>query len=253
MSDITDNLPVSTSVFVVFAIRQRTIHVVSRDVNSIYGYVKNQLDDWSMDDIVSDQDKSHFISLLESWTWETGDDQAGFFDGVPAGDTLLSLMSSGGNTCRLLDYENMSSDINTIIVPYSRLQVSNQKLEDIFGQGSVPTFNRGQYFGELETGEHSEGIGVSVPQYISEFIFAKIDIVADILEHENSRGTVFSEYSMSAPMNERDRVLVCNRGIELVRTSVRENITDVDQDLAMMVLVHSRNWNVMTHNHIIVE
>jgi hypothetical protein len=86
-----DNLPIMSSVYVVYAVRQQRIHIVSRNVNSLYCAVKSQLE--NKDELMA-EDAANLNQLFDSWTWQQGDDQSGFFDSVPE-DTLLNKVTLG--------------------------------------------------------------------------------------------------------------------------------------------------------------
>jgi hypothetical protein len=71
-----ENLPFSSSVFVVYAVSQQRIHIVSRNVNSLYCVVKSQLEN---EDELMAENAAHLNKLFDSWTWQQGDDQSVFF------------------------------------------------------------------------------------------------------------------------------------------------------------------------------
>jgi len=48
-------------------------------------------------------DSAHLNQLFNSWTWQQGDDQSGFFYGVPAG-SLLHQVTAGNSAPIILDF-----------------------------------------------------------------------------------------------------------------------------------------------------
>ncbi len=62
--------------YVVYAVRQQRIHVVSRNVYSLYCVVKSQLE--NKDELMA-EDAAHLNQLFDSWTLQQGDHQSGFF------------------------------------------------------------------------------------------------------------------------------------------------------------------------------
>jgi hypothetical protein len=75
LTQALEHLPISSSVYVVYATRQQRIHIVSRSVNSLYCVVKSQLEIES--ELMAD-DSAHLNQLFNSWTWQQGDDQSGY-------------------------------------------------------------------------------------------------------------------------------------------------------------------------------
>ena len=61
--------------YVVYAVRQQMIHIVSRNVNSLYCVVKSQCE--NEDELIA-EDAAHLNELFVSWTWQQGDDQSVF-------------------------------------------------------------------------------------------------------------------------------------------------------------------------------
>ncbi len=75
-------------------------------------------------------------SSYNSWTWQKGDNQEGFFDGVPA-DVLLNQINHGNSLLILLDYRSPSTEANSIIIPYERIDIDDDSLQLLF-DGNVP-------------------------------------------------------------------------------------------------------------------
>jgi hypothetical protein len=130
-----DNIPILLSVYVVYAVRQQRIHIVSRNVNSLYCVVKSQLG--NKDELMA-EDVAHLNQLIDSWTWQQGDDQSGFFDGVPA-DTLLNKVTLGDSRPLIFDFVHPYTGANTVIVPYKHLQLNDMPVPALFGSHPVPT------------------------------------------------------------------------------------------------------------------
>ena len=75
LGEALDNIPILISVYVVYAVRQQRIHVVSRNVYSLYCVVKSQLE--NKDELMA-EDAAHLNQLFDSWTWQQGDHQSVF-------------------------------------------------------------------------------------------------------------------------------------------------------------------------------
>jgi hypothetical protein len=100
LTQALQHLLLSSSVYVVYATRQQRIHIVSRRVNSLYCVVKLQLE---IECELMAVDSAHLNQLFNSWTWQQGDDQSGFFYGVPAG-SLLHQVTAGNSAPIILDF-----------------------------------------------------------------------------------------------------------------------------------------------------
>ena len=144
------------------------------------------------------EDAAHLNQLFDSWTWQQGDDQSGFFDGVPA-DTLLNKVTLGDFRPLIFDFVHPNTGANTVIVPCEHLQLINMTVLALFGSQPVPTLTETN-FGDLSlTMQHP--LGVSIPIHPSKFIFVKIDTLASIDEHIFSDCTVFYETMLTGPLN----------------------------------------------------
>jgi len=113
LTQALQHLPLSSSVYVVYATRQQRIHIVSSSVNSLYCVVKSQLE---FESELMAVDSAHLNQLFNSRTWLQGYDQDGFFDGVPAG-SLLHQVTAGYLAPIILDFSKPTAGANTLIVP----------------------------------------------------------------------------------------------------------------------------------------
>jgi hypothetical protein len=137
----------------------------------LYCVVKSQLEN---EDELMAKDAAHLNKLFDSWTWQQGDDQSGFFDGVSA-DTLLNTVMLGSSRPVIFDLLHPNTGANTLIVPYEHLQLNDRTMPKLFGSHPVPTVNKTNFGDLLLTMQHP--LGVSIPIHRSEFIFVKIDIL----------------------------------------------------------------------------
>ncbi len=147
----------SSSVYVVYAIRQQRIHLVSRNVNSHYCVVKSQRE--ILHDLMA-EDAALFNQLFNSWTWQQGDDQSGFFDGVPA-ESILSKVTSGNIRPVIFDFLHPNAGANAAIVPYEHLDLKDTTLETLFRSHPVPTLHDTNFGDLLLTMQHP--LVVSIP------------------------------------------------------------------------------------------
>ena len=133
--------------------------------------MKSQLEN---EDELMSKDAAHLNKLFDSWTWQQGDDQSGFFDGVPA-DTLLNTVMLGSSRPVIFDLLHPNTGANAIIVPYECLQLNDSTIQSLFGSHPVPTLKETNFGDLLLDMQHP--LGVSIPIYPSEFIFVKIGML----------------------------------------------------------------------------
>ena len=236
--------PMSTSVYVVYAIDQRKIYVISRSVNMIYHVLKSQLEDGNVTSLL--------YSSYNSWTWQKGDDHGGFFDGVPA-DVLLNQISHGNSLPILLDCNAPSTEANSIINPYDRIDIDNDYLQSLFN-GNVPSLEDIQV--EYTNMTKCSTIGVSIPMHQSMFVFVKIDQLVFFREYERKHGKLFVETMLSGPMKQDDLDLVRSIAVRIVNAAVVGAVidgVDITQEVHDIIITRSVNWPTIMQKHVIVE
>jgi hypothetical protein len=250
LTQALEHLPISSSVYVVYATRQQRIHIVSRSVNSLYCVVKSQLEIES--ELMAD-DSAHLNQLFNSWTWQQGDDQSGFFDGVPAG-SLLHQVRAGNSAPIIFDFSQPTAGgANTLIVPYERLEFNHSTLQTMFDNHRVPTLVDTNFGDLLLTGVDT--LGVSIPTNPSEYIFVKIDQLASIQEHEFTNGSLFIETDLTGPLNQIELDAVRSIAVDIVRAAAasENHGAPLTQRMMDIIVSHSLSWPVVIHEHVIVE
>jgi hypothetical protein len=246
---LQQQLPISSSVYVVYATRQQRIHIVSRSVNSLYCVVKLQLEIES--ELMAD-DSAHLNQLFNSWTWQQGDDQSGFFDGVPAG-SLLCQVTAGNSAPIILDFSQPTAVANTLIVPYERLDLNHSTLQTLFDNHQVPTLVDTNFGDLLLT--RGNTLGVSIPTNPSEYIFVKIDQLACINEHEFTNGSFFMETLLTGPLNQIELDAVRIIAVDIVRAAAasEHHGPPLTQKMKDIIVSYALSWPVVMHEHVIVE
>ena len=64
LAEALDNLPISSSAYVVYAVRQQRIHIVSKNVNSLYCVVKSQCENMARSSITNYR---KYTCTYDSW------------------------------------------------------------------------------------------------------------------------------------------------------------------------------------------
>ena len=198
-------------------------------------------------------DEAHLNQLFNGWTWQQGDDQSGFFDGVPA-DSLLNQVTAGNSAPIIFDFSHPNAGANTLIVLYERLELNHSTLQTLFGSHPVPTLHDTNFGDLLLTMQHP--LGVSIPIYPFKFIFVKIDILASIDEHEFNKGSLFFETLLTGPLTQIELDAVRSIAVDIVRAAaVSENHggPPLTQKIKDIIITHSSSWPVVMHEHVIVE
>jgi hypothetical protein len=236
--------PKSSVVYVVYAVDQKRIYILSRSVNMMYYVLKSQLEDGSYEPLSND--------FYKNWTWQKGDDQGGFFDGVPA-DVLLNQITHGNSLPILLDYNAPSTEANSIIIPYDRIDIDNDNLQSLF-DGKVPSLEDIQF--EYTNMTKCSTIGISIPKHQSMFVFVKIDQLVFFREYERKHGRLFVETMLSGPMRQNDLDLVRSIAVRIVNAAVVGAVidgVDITQEVHDIIITRSVNWPTIMQNHVIVE
>ena len=197
-------------------------------------------------------DSAHLTQLFNSWTWQQGDDQSGFFDGVPAG-SLLHQVTAGNSAPIILDFSKPTAVANTLIVPYERFDLNHSTLQTLFDNHRVPTLVDTNFGDLLLTGGNT--LGVTIPSYTSEYIFVKIDQLAYITEREFTNGSIFIETHLTGPLNQMELDAVLSIAVDIVRAAaVSENHgPGLTQKMKDIIVSYSLSWPVVMHEHVIVE
>ena len=119
---------------------------------------------------------------------------------MPA-DSLLNQISNGKSPPILLECASSSKEANSIIVPYDRIDIEDDMLHSLF-DGKVPSLE--DIKNEYSNLSGSYSIGVSIPRYVSKFIFVKIDQLAWFGDFETKYGKTYVETLLSGPMKKND-------------------------------------------------
>jgi hypothetical protein len=238
--------PKSSVVYVVFAVDQERVYILSRSVNMLYHVLKSQLED-GIDEPLSND-------FYKNWTWQHGDDQDGFFDGVPA-DSLLNQISNGKSCPTLFDFDSPSKEANCIIVPFERIDMEDDLLHSLF-DGNVPSLDdiKNEYSNLSPALNNS--FGVSISKHVSKFIFVKIDQLAWFGNFQSKYGKTYVETLLSGPMKKNDLKLVKKIAVNIVRAAVAApplHGNEIAKKIRDIIIDQSVNWPIVMQKHVIVE
>ena len=236
---INSQPPKSSVVYVVYAVDQKRVYILSRSVNMLYHVLKSQEEDDDLD-------------FSNTWTWQHGDDHSGFFDGVPA-YSLLNQITYRRSRPILIDYASLNEEANSIIVPYTRIDIEDDMLHSLF-DGKVPSLQdiKNEY-SNLSAGN---SIGVSFPIHVSNFIFVKIDQLAWFGDFESKYGKTYVETMLSGPMKKDEIQLVKKIAVKIVRAVVAApviNGNEITQEIRDIISLRSVDWPIIIRKHVIIE
>jgi len=195
------------------------------------------------------EDAALFNQLFNSWTWQQGDDQSGFFDGVPA-ESILSKVTSGNIRPVIFDFLHPNAGANAAIVPYEHLDLKDTTLETLFRSHPVPTLHDTNFGDLLLTMQHP--LVVSIPIYPSEFIFVKIDILVCIHEHKFTNGSLFCETMLTGPLTQVDLDKVRNIAVDIIKAAAASG-AQISQDIKDIIITDSSTWRIVINEHVIVK
>ena len=236
---INSQPPKSSVVYVVYAVDQKRVYILSRSVNMLYHVLKSQEEDDNLD-------------FSNTWTWQHGDDHGGFFDGVPA-DSLLNQITYGVSRPILIDYASLNEEANSIIVPYIRIDIEDDMLYSLF-DGKVPSLE--DIKTEYSNLSPGSSIGVSIPNHVSNFIFVKIDQLAWFGDFETKYGKTYVETMLSGPMKKDEIKLVKEIAVKIVRAVVAApaiNGNEITQEIRDIIILRSVDWPIIIRKHVIIE
>ena len=211
--------------------------MISRDVNSKYGIVKNQLQD---PDGMTRFEERFLNNLTTHPQWRGGEDYAKFFDGVPPLDIIRQITSLRLMTGSISLHQ---------VVPYDRYDV-----DDVYRRDLLPEVTDTEEKHGGVTYNNSHCLNVCIPQSMPpRFLITKISICGYISEVELSNDSVLyeKEVSRSLPPEWRDVIRINALGI--VKATVGRS-HDVDVAICSLLL-SSRvdSWPMVTHQHLTVD
>jgi hypothetical protein len=238
--------PKSSVVYVVYALDQERVYILSRSVNMLYYVLKSQLEDGSYEPLSND--------FYKNWTWQKGDDQKGFFDGVPA-HSLLNQISYGKSRPTLFECASPNKLANCTIVPYERIEIDYDILLSLFDDNVPSLDNIKSEYSNLSRAPGSS-FGLSISKYVSKFIFVKIDHLAWFGNFEKKYGKTFVETMLSGPMKKDDLKLVKKIAVNIVRAAVAappKHGNEISKKIRDIIIEKSVNWQIVMQKHVIVE
>ena len=244
---IQGELPYQSAIYVIFAVREKRIHVMSQDVNSKYAIVDSLL---SCQDSI--QRRGHIERFFHESIINDGSDCAGFFLGVSPG-RLLELLSTDNSRAILCNCEIRNTDGNTVVVPYTRYHIPGSLISSHLGPTPI-TEDEEKVYGSLKY--HSRfgdgDLGVSLPLYASFYVFAKIDMTGFIHEHEFSEDEFLPETFLSSNLNADERERLRNCAVDLVQQT-HQHAPSYDQfppQVARIISASSsESWPIQFHDH----
>ena len=247
---ISGNLPHQSSVYVIFAVRERLIHVFSTEVSSRFTVVREQLSECYIE--TPDEDQQFLEDAAVRLGVNNSADKAGFYNGVSS--SRLGLFESVCERGEHTYYETIDC-----MVPYACYSLPTAKVVDIIG--TIPAVEEGRTFGSVEYQGGGGDVAVSINLRPRDYIVCKIDQVCDLLELELENGNVFIETMLSSEWSEEDMARICSRAIFLVQAlALRDGwgcsyYEEVHPEIYQIILEETgseNRWGRRQHKHIVV-
>jgi hypothetical protein len=247
---ISGNLPRQSSVYVIFAVCERLIHVFSTEVSSRFTVVREQLSECY--DETPDEDRQFLEYAVVRLGVNNSADKAGFYNGVSS--SRLGLFESVCECGEHTYYETIDC-----MVPYARYSLPTAKVVDFIGK--LPAVVDGRTFGSVEYQGGGGDVAVSIILRPSDYILCKIDQVCDLLELELENGNVFIETMLSSEWSEEDMARIRSCAICLVQALAlrdgwgRGYYEDVHPEISRIILEVTgleNKWRRRQHKHIVV-
>jgi hypothetical protein len=230
-------LPYESAVYTVFDLQYSEVHVISRDVNSKYGIVKNQLQD---PDGMTSSDQRFLNNLTTHSQWRGGEDYAEFFDGVPPLDIIRQITRSRVMT-GLMSLHH--------IVPYDRHDVNDVYRSELLPEATEVE----EKYGGI-TYNNGDCLNVCIPQNMPpRFLMAKISICGYIDEIELPNGSVLYEKEVSRSLSSEWREVIRTNALSIIKTAVGRSY-GVDEAISSFLLSpRVETWPRVMHQHLTVE
>lgn len=264
---LSGRLPRQTSVYVVFALEEDFIHVVSTDVSAKYSVVRAMRPEL-LDQIAENGRRDggvavgdglfatpqqhmllqHLEDLMRSDYYE-GSDKDGYYNGVP-GRTIMSRFCSTQAVVAGLEKIDM-------MVPYTRYHISEDRLRE--EMDSIPAARDGVYGPvELVGGDATGKLSVSmnVRHFLrSPYIIAKIDQLCCLGEHQFHEEYIFCEKMLSSEMNGEELEQVRNSAVNIMGILVNHptGYEPIDPDMRGIISRGVCQWSIQMHDHVVID
>jgi hypothetical protein len=227
-------LPYELAVYTVFDLQYSEVHVISRDVNSKYGIVKNQLQD---PDGMTSSEQRFLNNLTTHSQWRGGEDYAKFFEGVPPLDIIRQITRSRVMTGSIPVHQ---------VVPYDRHDVDDDYRRDLLPEVTEMEEKHGGI-----TYNNSDCL---IPQNMPpRFLMTKISICGYISEVELANGSVLYEKEMSRFLSAEWREVVRTNALNIIKAAVGRS-DGVDEAISSLLLSpRVDSWPRVMHQHLTVD
>ena len=231
------HLPYESAVYTIFDLQCSEVHVISRDVNSKYGIVKNQLQD---PDGMTSSEERFLNNLTTDPQWRGGEDYAEFFDGAPPLDVICEITRSRLMTGSIPVHH---------VVPYLRHDVDDAYRRDLLPEVTEMKEKHGGI-----TYNNSDCLIVCIPQNMPpRFLMTKISICGYISEVELANGSVLYEKEISRFLSAEWREVVRTNVLNIIKAAVGRS--DFVDEAISSLLSSPRvdSWPRVMHKHLTVE
>ena len=248
---LDSNLPDQSLVYVLFAIPQKRIHVVSCTASSKYAIAQNM-----MKKEKSRAQKNYIQRFLDCHGQQ--DHYDNFFSGLSS-STITDMIA---NNCIdpisiVLNTIEPNVPANTIVLPYTRYVIPDELLRKY--NISQPIVKK-QFFGcpgrlQLKKCDGYGKLAVSLPEHTSDFVFAKLDSLSYLDEYKYSNDSIFKRTTVSTKFEDDYLDTLRSNAIHLVRelpthTKDISNFLQVSEHITEILTTSSKDrWPVTIHEH----
>jgi hypothetical protein len=239
-------LPVQSAVYVIFALREKAIHVISRDVSSKYTIMQGLSAD-TQATIRGHMNQATIRGHKSSLPLDGGDDKAGFYNGIDS-SALFELIQAQP----IHGTDAAQADLYSL--PYTRFSIPQDMLQGCINPS--PEIEE-QAYGPLELvacGGGQSTLAVSLSRWPSGYAVLKIDQLCAICKYELGDSTFMPETILSAKLNSFDLERVRTSAVNLVRDVLPhsggyEPIPD-NYDFIFQTS-KAQAWPIIMHSHIV--
>jgi hypothetical protein len=227
------SFPYESAIYAIFDKQDMKLHVISRDVNSRYGVVQNQLE---ISDGMTPEELDFLNALTNQSQWRGGEDYAEFFDGVPPGDIIHHITG-----LPLLPLH--------FVVPYDRHDVRNRFRGNILPELKDTEEKHGPL-----TFHNSDELNVCMPQSCPpRFLIAKISVSGYIAEVQLASQSVLYEKEVSRYLSPQWRETLRANALEIIKDAALASY-GLDQAICALLTSSSvETWPRVMHPHLTVD
>ena len=231
------SLPYELAIYVIFDLQYSKVHVVSRDVNSKYGIVKNQLED---PDNMTEQEVKFLKNLTTERQWRGGEDYSEFFDGAPPVDIMNQITRSRLRAGSISVHH---------VTPYNCLDVDEEYCRNL-----IPMVKEVKENHAGITYNNSSCLSVYIPRNVPpRFLMTKILLLGYISEMVLSNNSILYEKEVSRFLLPEWREVICNNALDIIKAALGPPYGIDGDTLSLLLFLQVESWSKVMHQHLTIN